>query len=210
MKRRPNPRIRVVAFVVGLAAVAAACGVSTDSKPRAVNRDQVSDLVAPSTSTPASDQAGTQRIRLYFVCSGRITELPRQALSADPRTVIVRLLAGPTDQDRSAGYATFIPPNTRLLSLDLTAAGTLVIQLSKEMDALSGQSAKTAYAQLVFTATGTPDVKSVEFATNDNTFLAVPTDSVNKKVVSRADYSQALSSGNSTSTTGLSCAAPSP
>jgi spore germination protein GerM len=210
MTRRAALVRATLGFVV-VGVLAAACGVSTNGKPRPINPAQVRDLVeASSTSTPAANQNGTETIRLYFVCAAHIVEVTTKSQTSDPHSVLDRLLAGPTQEDRALGYTTYIPPSTRLLALDLTASGVLVLQLSKEMDALSGQSAKTAYAQLVFTATGTSDVKAVAFQTKDNDLLAVPTDSVNKKTVTRSDYGQAPVSSTSSPTTTAAAQCPSP
>lgn len=185
-----------LAVVVLAAPILAGCGVTTDSKPRAIDQDQVRDLLSPTSTRPNSPRNGPAVLRLYFIRDQKLTEVHRRGMVDDPRTAIEQLLAGPTDiQGQQLQLTTFIPPGTRLLSLDLSPSGLLVIALSKEMDDISGASARNAYAQLVYTATGTPGVEQVAFQSNDH-LIEVPTSGRNKKVVTRSDYSESPRDGS--------------
>lgn len=183
--------------LVGLAAsILAGCGVTTDTKPRAIGQDQVRDLLSPRSTAPNSPRNGPAVLGLYFIRDQKITEVHRRGMVDDARTAIEQLLAGPTEVEaQQLQLTTFIPPGTRLLSLDLSPSGLLVIALSKEMDDISGASARNAYAQLVYTATGTPGVEHVAFQSNDH-LIEVPTSGRNKKVVTRADYTESPRDGS--------------
>lgn len=196
IRRRLLAAAAFLATVVLVASVLAGCGVDTDTTPRAINRNQVRDLLSPSSTIPSSPGNGPALLRLYFVRDQQLTEVHRRGRANDARTVIEQLLAGPTQVQRQRlRLTTFIPPGTRLLSVDLSPSGVLVIALSKEMDDISGASARNAYAQLVYTATGAPGVKRVAFQSSDH-LIEVPTSGRNKKVVGRADYAESLRNGS--------------
>ncbi len=183
--------LRRALAAAAIAVLAAGCGVTTDSAPRAIARDQVKDLLEPTTSANVQAQ-GPEVLHLFFIRDQHLTEVLRRGVASDPRATLEQLLAGPSARERNAEQlTTFIPPHTRLLSVDLPSAGVLVISLSKEMDDLSGVSARNAYAQIVFTATATPGIRQVAFQSKDR-LIEVPTSGRNKKVVTRADYGQLL------------------
>lgn len=193
-------RAAALVVMVALVATLASCGLPTDHQPRAIPRHDVRDLLTPTSApTNGSAQAAGVTIRLYFLCGQRISEVLANATGDDPRSVLDAELAGPNDSLKFSGYSTYLPTGTRIFSLDLSPSGVLHVQLSKEMDALSGVSARNAYAQLVFAATGTAGVKQVSFETTNGTAVEVPTDSASKKTVSRADYSVTPPSQASTS-----------
>ncbi|HVX17116.1 MAG TPA: GerMN domain-containing protein [Acidimicrobiales bacterium] len=196
MRRRL--RCRAVAVLAAIAVVAglAGCGVPTDRHPRAINREQVRDLLAPNTTAPSAGEQGPYIQHLFFVRDQRLQEVCRRGYTDDVRTLLDQLIGGPSDTERSAQLlTTFIPPGTRLLSLDLSSRGVLVIALSKEMDDLSGVSARNAYAQFVYTATALPGVSTVSFRSRGR-LIEVPTAGRNKKAVTRVDYDASSSDGS--------------
>ena len=92
----------------------------------------------------------------------------------DVLVAISTLLQGPTADEAAQGLRTAIPSGTRLLAADLKD-GVLTIDLSKDFLVVQGSEQRTAVAQLVFTATGTPDVDKVLFAI-EGTQKEVPID----------------------------------
>ena len=104
---------------------------------------------------------------------------------------ISTLLQGPTADEAAQGLRTAIPSGTRLLAADLKD-GVLTIDLSKDFLVVQGSEQRTAVAQLVFTATGTPDVDKVLFAI-EGTQKEVPIDdgSLSAAPLTRFSYSVA-------------------
>jgi hypothetical protein len=158
------PRLRLSLLVVGMCLVAAACGVSSDASPRDIPaKDVPFDLVAaPSpTDTPSAEEDTGQ---VFLVGPERLAAVGRQLLPRDDALVaITKLLQGPTAAEAAQGLRTAIPSGTQLLAADLKD-GVLTIDLSRDFVSVQGPEQRTAVAQLVFTATGTPDVDSVLFA----------------------------------------------
>ena len=101
---------------------------------------------------------------------------------------ISTLLQGPTADEAAQGLRTAIPSGTRLLAADLKD-GVLTIDLSKDFLVVQGSEQRTAVAQLVFTATGTPKVDSVLFAI-EGTLKEVPVDdgSLSAQPLTRFSY----------------------
>lgn len=127
-----------------------------------------------STSTPSGSGSGTvtpttggqeMTVNVYFArdekmsAAGRV--IPKtQGVGA---TSMRALLAGPTDQERSAGMSSAIPGGTTLLGLDIKN-GIATVDLSKEYASGGGSlSMMMRLAQVVFTLTQFPSVQGVNF-----------------------------------------------
>lgn len=194
-------RARVVVWFAGLAGLAllvAACSLPSDSKPRAIDRSAVADLNPSTTAQPATTApVGSPTIAVYLFRNNTLTEVTRRTNTGrDINSVLNQLLAGPTEEERAAGYTTFIPPQTRLLRVQVGTGNTLIVELSKEMDSVGGSTSKAAYAQLVFTATSLPNVTQVQFRTDGNP-VAVPTDNGNVPIADRTSYNMPYVVGGS-------------
>jgi hypothetical protein len=103
---------------------------------------------------------------VWLVRKGRLVE----ALRTHPPTPRVAtaalnaLLAGPTGSERSSGVTTQIPPGTRLLGISI-ARGVANVDLSSDYQNAAGSRAlQLRLAQVVYTATQFPTVKSVRFS----------------------------------------------
>lgn len=195
---------------VGLALLAVACSLPADSKPRAIDRSAVADLNPSTTVQPATTPPlGAPTIELYLFRDNSLTKIARRTNTGrDINSVLNQLLDGTTDEERADGYTTFIPPQTRLLRVQVSSNNTLVIDLSKEMDSVGGSTSKAAYAQLVFTATALPNVSQVQFRTEGNP-VAVPTDNGNVPIADRTSYNMPyVVGGAATSPTIGATAAP--
>lgn len=187
--RRARPTGVVAALLAVLVVVVASCSVPTDRKPRAIPRQQLADLFDTARESPTSAAGpNANTVSLYMFVNNMLTPIARKTDQVDARSVIGLLLQGPTDNERVLGITTFIPPHTRLLRTQLTPDGTLMIDLSSEMDSISGSSAKAAYAQFVFTATSLPTVTQVQFRTGGKVRL-VPTDEGDRPVADQASFS---------------------
>lgn len=182
-------RIVVWMAVLALAVAATACSIPTDSKPRVIPREEVAGLNPSTTIEPTTTpDPGAPSIKLYLFRDNTLEAVERRTNTArDINSILTQLLAGTTESERAAGYTTFIPPQTRLLRVQLTTDRTLIIDLSSEMDTIGGSTSKAAYAQLVFTATALPEVSQVQFRTA-GTPVSVPTDNGNVPTADRTSY----------------------
>jgi spore germination protein GerM len=144
---------------VALAAVLlAACGVPDDTRPRALDpADVPEELLASSTSsTEVPDEGGARRsVDIYLVNGdGLLEPVTRRVSSTSNKTLLDELLAGASDADADRGLRSEIPPNTRLLGIDvLQDDNVLTIDLSTQFASAVGDGELLAQAQVVWTAT---------------------------------------------------------
>ena len=162
-------RRRLTLLVVASVLATGGCGVPDDAQPRALEPESVPfSLLATSTTTtspamppPAMDDL----VPVYLVDnqSGQLVEV-RRAVPAPPsvRRAVEELLQGPTEAELAAGLSSSIPSSTRLLGVEGPVAGIVTIDLS-DLSGISGPGQRMALAQVVFTATGMPEVESVLF-----------------------------------------------
>ncbi|HTN81871.1 MAG TPA: GerMN domain-containing protein [Acidimicrobiales bacterium] len=158
-------RSRVVALMALLmCVVAAGCGVSAEATPRDIRpKDAPFPVVAAPTPTDNPNTSGDDG-QVFLVGPESLKSVGRRlAPRNDAFIAISTLLQGPTQAEAAEGLRTAIPSGTRLLAADLKD-GVLTIDLSNDFLVVQGSEQRTAVAQLVFTATGTPDVDSVLFA----------------------------------------------
>jgi spore germination protein GerM len=107
----------------------------------------------------------------------RTTLQPVQRRVTPPATAAARLealLAGPTTQENGAGISTAIPSGTTLSERPREVGNVLTVSLSRQFyDDLRGESARNAFAQVVFTATEIAGVDSVQFVLDREPFPAI-------------------------------------
>jgi spore germination protein GerM len=95
----------------------------------------------------------------------------------------------PTDPERDDGISTAIPDGVTLdEEPDLRSDGVLIVKLSPDFYDLQGDTARNAFAQVVFTATSRPEVDMVQFERNGEVFRAVDGDGQSREVLSRESY----------------------
>jgi hypothetical protein len=124
----------------------------------------------PQQVTTTVERTGTlpsgRSFEVWFVRDGRLVEAlrthrptPRVATAA-----LSALLAGPTRAEQSAGLTTQVPGGTRLLGLSI-AGGVAHVDLSSDYEGGAGSRAlQLRLAQVVYTSTQFPTVKSVRFS----------------------------------------------
>ena len=194
-------RAPLVVAVLGIAALfIAACGLPTDHRPRAIDPSQLPDILQPTTgptTTVASPGAPVAQIFYVNTKLGTLVSLNRRVnQGAKPAAVLRLLLLTPlSSREKAMGLSTLIPPRTQLLGATLDGSGTLTVNLSKEIDSIVGQNQKTAYAQLVFTATAIDGVERVRFLT-DGTLVEVLTDDGPQPVIDHALYNNPYQIGD--------------
>ncbi|MCU1453332.1 MAG: hypothetical protein JWN46_1478 [Acidimicrobiales bacterium] len=154
-----------ILVAVAIAALVAGCGIPRDSKPQVISDQAVRDLVSPSTAstTTAAPNAGPRQ-SVYFLRDGRLEEvLIRVDKGPSPDQGLALLLAGPNNAQAASGFTSAVPPGTELLGTKLKG-GVLSVDLSSEMNGVGGRAAKSAYAQMVFTALSAQNVNRVRFS----------------------------------------------
>lgn len=159
------------ACLAALAAVAlvGACGVGADDAPR--------DIPAPAqlplggAESQAGATAGTARVYLLApAVVGQSTLLQAVARDVEDSAleVLRALFAGPNAGESAQQFSTALPTGLVLLSAD--RRGTrLVVDISKDIQQLSGQALVLAVAQIVLTAAELPGIRSVEILVEGNT-----------------------------------------
>lgn len=157
--------LRLAAIVMALAAMAA-CGVQDDSQPRALPAEDVPfDLLAPAETVPEADEGEGVTSTVWFVDNEG--QLARARRSLDPpvtvEAILQALLDGVTDPEADNGLRSNISSGTELLSVRGPDDGLVTVNLSGEFLTVSRELQRLALAQVVFTATGLPNVDRVLF-----------------------------------------------
>lgn len=152
-------------FIAGVAALAllAACGISSDAEPRDIAAaDQLP--LGLGTDSAAGEATGTAKVYLLGPeVLGQTTVL--QAVARDveesPTQVLTALFAGPNSGELDQQLRTALPAGLTLLSTRVRA-GVLVIDVTQDLQQLSGQVLISALAQIVFTCAELPIPRPVK------------------------------------------------
>lgn len=160
---RARPARRAAAGLLGVLAVAAgACGVPQDPAPRVLDASALPEELAVPSTTTTSTQAPVPRqaVQLYFV-DGEALGLPVErdlATPTGPIAALEALIAGPTEEEASAGLTSGIPVEMVIRTSDLTD-GVLRVDLAEgALEQIEGELQRLAIAQLVYTATELPGI----------------------------------------------------
>lgn len=173
---------RFVSLLIVAALAVTACGVSSESQPRALPPEAAGPL---ESATPVeTDSAATRLMALWFVTDGALTQVDRQTESTvSAQDKIVALEAGPTQVELDAGMRTAVTSVVPDVPLVITAdaAGVVVetgrrhiaVVLSEEFASLPSDEQLLVLGQVVTTlADGT--LNGVLFVDNDGTPVGVP------------------------------------
>jgi spore germination protein GerM len=169
-------------------AAAAGCGVPLDREPRPINQT----TVAPAATVPTTvAPSGAPTVPVYFLNGDRLEaqEYPVEG-EATLGKALDFVLAAPPD-DAPTSLRTAIPPGTRLRGVTVADDGLATIDLTGEIDDVSGPTQKEAFAQIVFTALGFDEVQEVSFLV-DGKAIDAPTDDGNLAVITVDDYEPPL------------------
>jgi hypothetical protein len=178
--------VRRLATFVALAGLLAACARSSGAV--AIPRDEIPFSVARSAE-PERPAAPTAQYSLSFVRRGHLVDVTRQLSTRSPQeSVLIALLDGPSARESERGLTTEIPPQARLLQVNV-ADGVAEVNLSREFQtAGSSGSVLLRIAQVVRTLTSIKGVSAVLFLI-DGEDVSVPTDrGVAERPVTSLDY----------------------
>jgi germination protein M len=131
-------------------------------------------VTPPPVVTPGSTEATpvpaskTTSLRAYFVLNEKVQPVYRAVpyTTAVVKAAITELLAGPTSAEKAKGLSSQVPAGTKLLGVSLKN-GVAYVDLSSAFGSGGGSLSTTLrLAQLVYTATQYPTVKSVVLKMN--------------------------------------------
>ncbi|CAN5739317.1 hypothetical protein BH24ACT3_BH24ACT3_03430 [soil metagenome] len=179
---------------VALALLAGSCGLPQDSEPIEMSTEGVpSDLIETSSTTSTEPTGETQPVQLYFVDREAYTlEAVTRPLETPvtPADALNALLLGIQVDEEDPDLVDRLPTALELASQPRLDDGVLTIDLSTDIDNISGLTQREAFAQLVWTATGLDDVDRVTFRVEGAPRQASTTDvdAGQLEVVNRDDY----------------------
>ena len=185
----PRRRITRCAALVAAASAAAlaGCGVPMDAEPRAISQT----TVAPADPVPTTIAAtGAPTVPVYFLNGDSLEahDYPVEGEATLGKALDFVLAAPPDD---GADVRTAVPPGTALRGVVVDQDGVATIDLTGEINDISGSPQKQAFAQIVFTALGFDEVQQVRFQI-DGKAIDAPTDDGNVSVVTADDYDPPL------------------
>ncbi len=123
-------------------------------------------LLMAGLATPAS-----AAVKVFFPRGEQVVAVPRPGSTAED--AVRALLRGPTPAERKLGFRTYIPKGTSLRSVTV-AGGRATVDLGpKIMQGTNGEGLNARLVQLVYTATGTPGVRSAQVFIAGGTVLGV-------------------------------------
>lgn len=149
---------RAIVLAASATVALAACGIRPDAAPRDLPEGQRT-LVDLSANTGA---AAIGADRIYLVGPGEerlLKSVPREEVPGFD--LIEILLLGPNEAESEAQYSTVIPANTELNGEPTRSGSTLFIDISEEINQLTGQSLTQALAQIVYTASEIEGIEQV-------------------------------------------------
>jgi len=179
-----RPFVLLVALLVAI--VTAGCGVPLDSSPRAIPTTTSTTPTTDSTAPTTGGSPGARTVSAYFLNDDT---LERVLYPVDDEPTLADALTFVLG-DPPQSLTTSIPSGTRLLSSKITGR-VASVNLTSEINDISGQPQKQAYAQMAFTALALPTVTAVRFMV-DGKEVDAPTDNGNRGVVTGADYEGSL------------------
>lgn len=165
------------AIAVGILVALAACGVPRDEAPVRVSADRVPyNLLAPSappvvTPTPRGPVATVTEHQVYFVNGDDLLvpfPVPQESAGVDvlESTLLARLAAGPSEDQRAAGMSSALPPAIQF-SVTAVEDGVAAIRLAGSTEPLSADRLPLAVGQIVLTATSVEGVDAVVLMRGD-------------------------------------------
>jgi spore germination protein GerM len=141
----------------------AACGVENDSAPRKITEANRPNLASTANQNTGST-SGTDRIYLLAPESpteSRHLRTTQRDVGDSPANRLESLFGSLTVVEVGARLRTAIPDGLLLRSAVLQPSGTLVVDVSDQLLAVSSSALIDAVAQIVFTASDVPSVRAV-------------------------------------------------
>jgi spore germination protein GerM len=186
-------RVAAAALVLVLAA---GCSVGNQDEPEILAAENVPDGLldpTPPTSTTTPETATSSPVPIYFVRErrgdARLAAVEREVAEVGSADQRVRLLfqEQPTEEESEQGLSSVIPPDT--FRAVRTNGESATIDLTEEFLTVQGQGQVAAFAQVVWTVTGTPGIQQVRFRIDGEPKAALlPGGESRSRPVDRSDY----------------------
>jgi spore germination protein GerM len=173
-------RLLASAAAVLVAGATAACGIPTNGTPTAIAKANVPfhllNPVTPTTLTPVVRPSVTVPETVFMVAPNQhVVAVTRDVpIPATLSEILGALLEGPTATESAFGLQSFLSGGTARVKATVAKGVATVNFLSANPVQVVGPDQTLAIAQVVFTATEQPGVRSVIFRI-DNRPLEVPT-----------------------------------
>jgi spore germination protein GerM len=150
---------RLLAVLVALLGVAAACSIQPDTSPRDI--PQGDGAILDPVDPEGGEAAGSTRVFLVNDEDGdpHLRSVLR-SVDATPTAVLTELFKGPNDQEDAAGLRTSLPDGLVLNSARV-GAGNLVVDVGPAILDLPTPALRLAVAQIVFTASELDGINTV-------------------------------------------------
>jgi hypothetical protein len=180
-------------LAAAVAILATACGIPVDGEPRAVSPPP-GPAQALASPAPDVEPSGPNVETLYLVMDDSIVAVDRGTTTLPTaQTAVDDLVAGPTDAERSAGYASAVPTGTVINNVRVED-GIAVVDLGPGLENAARQD--LAFGQIVCTLDARSDVDGVSF-THDGQSIGVPDGEgvVTRDPLTTADYEGLLKVG---------------
>lgn len=196
-------RAAAVLVVLLVAASTSGCGLTTNDKPETIKDSVPPDLLDTESAAPGSEDGDAdptevyETVRVYFLNLDDLDEahvyaqtrqVPRPATQV--KVLETLITDPPTELERLNGVSTDVPEDARLNDTPrLDSDGVLTVDLSDDFYELQGETARNAFAQVVFTATELTGVEAVQFLRDGEVFNAVDGDGQSRRdPLGRAAY----------------------
>ena len=199
-RRRRGAPVRAVAALLVLLVTAATggCGLSTNDEPETIKDNVPPDLLDTETAAPDTPTGDTEAVKVYFLTTddqgdAHVVDADRFVVRpATPLSVLESLIKdAPTELERVGGISTAIPDDVTVSQPRQRSDGVLIVDLSDNFYDLQGETARNAFAQIVFTATELPGVTMVQFERDGEVFNAVDGAGQSRRdPLSRASYAK--------------------
>lgn len=154
----------VVPMLAACGSDASAPAAGTTTRSTATAPATAPPVTAPPTAPGTTTAPATVAADVFFVRDERVARVARAVVApAVARGAMTQLLAGPSAGERAAGLSTSIPAGTALRSLRIVG-GVAEVDLSGAFASGGGSSSMLSrVAQVVYTLTAFPTVRSVRF-----------------------------------------------
>jgi spore germination protein GerM len=193
-------RRRAFALALTVVALLAGCGLTEDDEPQAIAPENLPpDLLDPNpgSSTTLAESPGTTTVDVYLLEDTpdgvRLVAVPREVAEPSiPDERLVALFGQGTEEEAEQGLYTNIPADTVLRNVDGDDEGDeVVVNLSREIFDIEGESLAQAFAQIVWTVTE-PDAggyRQVRFLVDGEATPVLDGDGAEQDdAVARTDY----------------------
>jgi spore germination protein GerM len=167
------PKVRLLAALLAVTAVAGGCGIGTQSRAQRVSDDSVPFGLLTAKAGVADPATTGRPVTVYLLGAGdHLTPVERRVAPAAKLGSVVRVLAaGPTKDELNLGLSSSLPP--RQVDSTTTSRGIALVDLTASFADLPSRDQNVAIAQLVFTLTAQPGIGRVSF-TLDRQPVEVP------------------------------------